>query len=189
MKVMTVMGSPRRNGNTATALGWLEEDLKAKGHKIDRADIADYKIAGCLGCYHCQKQPADVPVCIQEDDLCRLYERLIAADAAVYATPLYFWGFSGQMKPFIDRALSCVTGYAGPKHRSLMEGTRYALLVTAAGPVEKNADLIVSTFERIARHAKCEVVQKTIIPFCSTPEELGDEARDKIKGLAAKIIG
>jgi multimeric flavodoxin WrbA len=189
MKVFTIMGSPRRKGNTAAALRWLEEELEAKAHEIDRADIADYRIAGCLGCYHCQKHTAQVPVCIQEDDLCRLYERLISADAVVYATPLYFWGFSGQMKPFIDRALSCVTGYGGPNHKTLMEGKRYALLVTCAGPIDNNADLIVQAFRRIARHAKCEIAGETIIPFCSAPERLGDEARSQIRELAAKTIG
>lgn len=189
MKIFTIMGSPRRRGNTATTLGWLEEKLSAAGHEIDRADIMDFKIGGCLGCYHCKKHPGETPVCIQEDDLCRLYERLIAADAVVYAVPLYFWGFPAQMKPFIDRALCSVTGYGGKEHRSLMEGKRYALLVTAAGPVERNADLVVPMFERIARHAKCEVVSETIIPFCTTPDQLSEEARGKIRELAAKIAG
>jgi len=51
MKITTVMGSPKRHGKTGTALEFLEKKLLLQGHEIDRINVTDYHINGCLGCY------------------------------------------------------------------------------------------------------------------------------------------
>lgn len=50
MKVATLMGSPRKKGNTARVLELFENLLKKNGHEIDRINIVDYEVKGCLGC-------------------------------------------------------------------------------------------------------------------------------------------
>lgn len=47
MRVMTILGSPRRHGNTAKILGWIEDQFHAAGHHVDSANILDYSIRGC----------------------------------------------------------------------------------------------------------------------------------------------
>jgi multimeric flavodoxin WrbA len=187
MKVICIMGSPRKQGNTAKALSWVEAELRAKGHQVEHVDIVDLKIGGCVECYYCQGNP-DQPLCAQKDDANALFERMMAADAIVYASPLFCWEFSAQIKPFIDRHFCLSTGYGGPNHKSAIEGRKAALLVTAAGPVEGNADLIVEVFERMANYVKTPVAGHLVIPFCTTPEEMGESVRAEARALANNII-
>ncbi|KPL19151.1 MAG: hypothetical protein AMJ92_04585 [candidate division Zixibacteria bacterium SM23_81] len=187
MKVTTILGSPRKNGNTAKVLGLLEK-LLAQGHKVDRIDIADFQVRGCLGCGACKKI-TDQPGCVQDDEANALFERMLDSDILIYASPLYSWGFTSQMKAFIDRHFCLVTGYGGPDYQSLIAGKRLALLVTCDGPIENNADLIQVAFERIGDYVRCDLVGKYIIPFSSTPDALKDKAIEVARQMAKDIVG
>ena len=48
MKVITLLGSPRKKGNTSTALGWFEKALKTRGHNTERLNVVDFEVKGCL---------------------------------------------------------------------------------------------------------------------------------------------
>lgn len=78
MKVVTILGSPRRKGNTATVLGWVEDELKRHGHDVERIDISRHDVKGCLGCYKCQKKLKE-PGCPQKDDALGIFDKMIAA--------------------------------------------------------------------------------------------------------------
>ena len=186
MKVTTILGSPREKGNTAKVLGLFEE-LIMQDHEVDRINIASRKVNGCLGCMKC-REVTDEPGCVQEDEAGSIFERLIDADALIYASPLYCWGFSSQMKAFIDRHFCLVKGYGSPDHKSLIAGKRTALLVTCGGPVENNADLIQGIFDRVNNFVKCNVVGKYIVPFCTTPDAMGTEALETAKKMAGDIV-
>ena len=178
MKVTTIFGSPRENGNTARVLGWVEEELKSKGHEIDRINITEYKVNGCNGCYSCQEK-YDEPGCIQQDDAVALIRRLMDADAIIYASPLYCWGFTSQIKPFIDRHLCIVTGYGSTEWKSLIGGKRTGLLVTCAGPEEGNADHIKGMFKSLMHFVDCQPIGILVVPHTTTPDALTDETRQK----------
>ncbi|MDM8551633.1 flavodoxin family protein [Desulfobacterales bacterium HSG2] len=187
MKITTILGSPRKKGNTANVLGMFEERV-AQGHEVDRINITEYKVNGCLGCGACQKK-SDEPGCVQKDDAVSLFGRMTEADVVIYASPLYCWSFSAQMKALIDRHFCLVKNYGTPDHKSLVDGKRTALLVTCGGPVEDNADLIQEIFNRVNLYAKCDVIGKYILPFCTTPDALGDEAAEMAKKMAGDITG
>jgi multimeric flavodoxin WrbA len=186
MKILTIQGSPRKKGNTATVLDMFERRL-ANRQTVERVDIVDFDIKGCIGCGACQ-QVADEPGCVQKDDAPGLFERVMAADAVVLATPLYCWGFSAQLKPFIDRHLCMVKGYGMEQYKSLLEAKPLALLVTCGGPVEDNADVIQTTFDRMADFLRCRVVGKYVVPFCTDPDQLGDDAADAAGRMATDIM-
>jgi len=187
MKVMTILGSPRKKGNTAAVLGMFEEII-AKNHEVDRINITDVDVKGCKGCYACQKT-SEEPGCVQKDDAVSIFERMMDADAVIYATPLYCWSFSAQIKALLDRHLCLVTGYLTPDHKSLVDSKKVALLVTCMGPVEKNADLIPGIFDRMFAFLKGDIAGKYIVPLCTTPDELGDQAREIAEKMAGDIAG
>ena len=60
MQVLTLLASPRPEGNTATILGWVETALKEAGHTTDRVDLSKLEIGGCKSCFACAQSP-DVP--------------------------------------------------------------------------------------------------------------------------------
>ncbi len=186
MKIVTILGSPRKKGNTAKVLSCFEE-MVGKDHEVDRINIMSVDVNGCLGCGKCQ-QVTDKPGCVQKDDAVSIFERMMNADVAIYASPLYCWGFSSQIKALIDRHFCLVTGYGTDNHISLLDGKRSALLVTCSGPVENNADLVQELFDRVNDYGKCSVIGKYIVPLCTIPDEIGDKAVETANRMVKDII-
>ena len=62
MRVMTILGSPRREGNTAKVLGWIEGRLQANGDDIDAVSMLDYSVGGCSECMACKKGAVDLHI-------------------------------------------------------------------------------------------------------------------------------
>lgn len=187
MKIATVLGSPRKHGNTAAVLERFES-LAGATHQIDRINITDHAVKGCLGCDACFKV-MDRPGCVQRDDADVLFERLLAADVIVYATPLYSWSFAAQMKALIDRHYCLVKWADGCVINALFKGKRAALLVTCGDAAENNADLIQEIFDREMRYLGGEVVGKYIVPHCTTPDRLGEKAERTAREMCGDICG
>lgn len=179
MKILSLLGSPKKNGNTAGVLSSFEEKAKLAGHDIERIHISSMNIKPCLGCVSCQKNPND-PDCVIDDDAEAIFNKMFAADAIIYATPLYCWSFTGMMSAFLDRHISLVNGFVMGRHTSLIEGKKIALLVTCGGPVENNADIIQMLFERMSVFTKTKCAGKYILPGCLSPETIDQKEADKL---------
>ena len=179
MKIITILGSPHRNGNTAKILGWIEEELKSSGHEIDRINTFEHHINDCIACYSCQTQE-NMNKCAQsDDDVNSILGRMVEADAIVFSMPLYCGSFPAALKALFDRGMS---------HISLFEGKNVALLVTCGGPIEDNADLVGPLFDRISTIYKTKKVGELIVPFCRKPDNIGEEVKEKAKKLAHKLV-
>ena len=76
MKIMTILGSPRKKGNTAKVLGLFEEMI-SKNHQVYRLNLASIEVNGCLGCGACQKEP-DEPGCVQDDEAIAIFKKMQA---------------------------------------------------------------------------------------------------------------
>ena len=187
MKIITILGSPRKKGNTAKVLSMFEGKVE-KNHEVERINIIQYKVGGCLGCYKC-KEKKDEPGCVQKDDALTIFEKMIQADAIVYASPLYCWSFTSQIKSLIDRHFCLVSGDGTPDQNSLIGGKLTALLVTCAGPIEGNCDAIQGIFTGFAEYAKLTAKGNFILPFCTTPDAIGDKGTDLAGNLAKAITG
>jgi len=188
MKIVTILGSPRKKGNTAKVLELFENNLVSQGHEIDRINITSYNLKGCLGCDKCKKV-VDVPGCIQKDDMMALFDRMISADAIVYGTPLYWWGFTAQLKTLIDRQYCLIKNDETPEYKSFLKGKREALLVTCADLIEDNADLIPVMFERKCSYTASKAVGKYILPSCTSPDEMVEAAKEIAGKMAQEILG
>jgi multimeric flavodoxin WrbA len=189
MKVITILGSPRKNGNTARVLEWIEEELKARGHEADRVNLGTHDINGCIACYTCQMDPEFNGCAVKNDDANEVLDDMRSADAVVFSSPLYMWNFSAQMKALMDRSLCLVKGYTAGKHQSVLEGKPASLLVTCAGPVEQNSELIAAVWDRFSGFLKVKRTGDLTVPFTTTPDELSDGVREQVKELVAKLTG
>ena len=186
MKIITILGSPRKKGNTAKLLSMFENEIK-ENHQIERINITQYKVGGCLGCYKCKEKNSDHG-CVQKDDALSIFEKMIQSDAIVYASPLYCWSFTSQIKPLIDRHFCLVSGDGTTDHGSLIVGKRAALLVTCAGPIEGNCDAIQGIFAGFTDYLKLKGKGNFILPFCTTPDAIGDKGAELAQHLARSII-
>lgn len=99
MKIVVLTGSPRRNGNSAYLAEQFIQGAEEAGHEVFRFDCASHNIEGCKACNACGM---DGP-CVLKDDFDLLRPQLIAANMVVFATPMYYFGISMQMKRVIDR--------------------------------------------------------------------------------------
>jgi multimeric flavodoxin WrbA len=187
MKIITILGSPRNKGNTAKVLSMFEDNVE-KNHEVERINITQYKVGGCLGCLKCKEKKSE-PGCVQKDDALTIFEKMIQADAIVYASPLYCWSFTSQIKPLIDRHFCLVSGDGTPDHDSLISGKTTALLLTCAGPIESNCDAIQRIFAGFSDYLGLMAKGNFILPLCTTPDAIGDEGSELTTNLAKAITG
>jgi len=188
MHVTTLLGSARKKGNTATVLGWAEAELTHRGHTVERVHLHGQAIAGCLGCGKCKEAPDRIG-CVQQDDATAILEKMIAADAVLFASPIYFWGFASQIKRLIDRTYALVTNYHRPGHASLMEHKPIGLLVTGADDYANNAEGLFTAFDRIADFLLAVRAGALYVGGCTTPTDLPTRVREQAADLARALVG
>ena len=186
MQIMTILGSPRRQGNTAKVLAWVEDQLRAGGHQVDRADMVDYRVQGCGECMACKK--GKVELCSIQDDGNALFRRMVAADVILFAAPLFCWGFPAQIKGLIDRMFCLMDFDAVPPGAPRLRGKPIALLLTAGGEEKDNTDLVVRGFEQLVEYAKGRPVRNLIVTGCTTPEALGQDTKARAIDFAAALV-
>ncbi len=187
MQVTTLLGSARKKGNTATVLSWVEEELRSLGHEVEQIYLNKKTIGGCLGCAKCRENPDEI-ACVQKDDAIDILEHMIKSDVVLMASPIYFWGFSAQMKALIDRGYALVTNYHKPGHTSLMQKKRIGLLVTGADAYEGNAEGMFTAFDRIVDFLLAKKSGELYVGECSAPADLPEELRSKALELARSLV-
>ena len=99
MKVLGIMGSPRRQGNTELLLDKALEGAKEEGAEVQKVLVSKLKISPCLEIYACLKDGN----CAIKDDMQSLYKKLLEADHIIFASPIFFYGVTSQAKAVIDR--------------------------------------------------------------------------------------
>ena len=103
-KVVVLLGSPRKKGNSAILAAQIAKGAKAAGAKVETIYLQGLKIAPCRSCYACQKEKSRG--CAIKDAMQGLYPKLLAADAWVIASPVYWFTMSAQTKIFMDRCFA-----------------------------------------------------------------------------------
>ena len=99
--VLILVGSVRPNGNTQALAQACADGARAAGHQVEVVSVADYHVHPCTGCEGCSRHPGNQ--CVQQDDMQKIYPKLLWADVVVAASPVYFYGVSAQLKAVIDR--------------------------------------------------------------------------------------
>jgi len=118
MKVVCLMGSPRRNGNSARLANHLLEQLKGHGAEIQCFELNTLQMRGCQACDACKRTHER---CVIDDDLSEVLDTVFAADLLVFASPVYYGDVSAQLKTFIDRSYS----FLKPRYITLEHPNRF----------------------------------------------------------------
>jgi multimeric flavodoxin WrbA len=105
MKVLCIVGSPRKDGNTNALIGHAASVLNEKGIETEIAYISDYQIAPCTGCRGCFKEGnAEEKKCVIQDDFLGLYNKMKHADGLIVGSPTYFGSATPNIMALLDRA-------------------------------------------------------------------------------------
>ena len=101
-KVLIISTSVRAGSNSELLAKEFQKGAEDAGHSVKFISLKDKKIAFCRGCLSCQK----IHRCVIDDDANAIADEICDSDVIVWATPIYYYEMSGQMKTLIDRANS-----------------------------------------------------------------------------------
>ena len=99
-KVLVISTSLRKNSNSEKLAAAFAEGAKEAGHAVERISLGGKSVGFCRGCLACQKTRR----CVIKDDAADMLQKMLAADVIAFATPIYYYEMSGQMKTLLDRA-------------------------------------------------------------------------------------
>lgn len=151
MRLVILMGSPKLKGNTAELCKPFIEELKENNVEVKYITLADKKINACKGCYSCQEVSGEYG-CVQKDDMYEIVEAICWADCIVFATPIYSWYCTSQMKAVLDRHYGLNKYYRNAKG-SLWQGKKVALLLTHGYDTEYATEPFVTGIQRLCEHS------------------------------------
>jgi len=99
-KVLILSTSPRRNSNSEALAEAFARGAAGAGHEVEMISLRGKELHFCLGCFACQKSGK----CVIRDDMQEIVPKMEQADVLAFATPIYYYEMSGQMKTLLDRA-------------------------------------------------------------------------------------
>ena len=118
--VLIISSSPRKGGNSETLAASFARGAQEAGHQVETVYLREKQLGFCRGCFVCLK----IGHCVINDDAVEIAARMHDADVLVFATPVYYYSVSGQLKTMLDRA--------NPLYDTDYAFTKAYLLATAA---------------------------------------------------------
>ncbi len=103
-KVIVLLGSPRKKGNSTALAKQIIRGAESAGGQVETVYLNGLNIKPCQGCYACKSEESSG--CAVDDDMQSLYPKLVESDAWVIASPVYWFTMSAQTKIFMDRCFA-----------------------------------------------------------------------------------
>ena len=98
-KVLVISTSLRPRSNSEALADEFVRGAAEAGHEVEKISLRGKQIAFCKGCMACQQ----LKTCVIKDDMIPIIQQMHDADIIAFATPIYYYEMSGQMKTLIDR--------------------------------------------------------------------------------------
>ena len=98
-KVLILSASPRKNSNSEMLARAFAAGAEASGNEVELISLRGKDLRFCRGCFACQRTGK----CVIADDMLWIVPKMEQADVLVFATPIYYYEMSGQMKTLLDR--------------------------------------------------------------------------------------
>ena len=164
MKIVLLTGSAHRSGTTAALAGEFQRGAEDAGHQVFRFDAAFHEVHPCIGCDRCRREGACT---FAADDMKTLNLHLLAAEAVVFVSPIYYFDLSAQLKAVIDRF------YAND---DALHGGKQAVLLTAMADEDLSAaEGADATFRSICAYLQWENAGILNAASASTAQDLTEE--------------
>jgi len=178
MKVLGLMGSPRKGGNTDVLMDAALDAAKAKGAEVEKVFLNDLKIRPCQACYACRKKGR----CVIQDDMQPLYDKLLAADCLLLGSPVYWWTISAQLKLCVDRWF----GLFEADYTSKLKGKSAAIISVCQDPDTKPmTDPIIHMFKEAFEFIGVNLLGSVV----ATADAQGEVAKNPKAMAEARKLG
>ncbi|MBN1507519.1 MAG: flavodoxin family protein [Sedimentisphaerales bacterium] len=156
MKILAVVGSPRRGGNTDVLVSRIVDGARAGGAEAEVLHLGDLQVRECDGCHSCWRGQ----VCSKDDDMRQVYPKIAASDAIVFGTPVYWFGPTALMKAFIDRFVY----FNCEANRPQVRGKKAVMAVVLEEDREETWRPVVEFFERSLAYLEMELAGMIVVP-------------------------
>jgi multimeric flavodoxin WrbA len=155
-KILGVLGSPRKEGNTHVLISKILEGAKEVGAMGEILFLDDLDIKGCAGCFSCWKGNE----CSRKDDMNDLYPKIFESDVIIWGTPVYWYGPTALIKAFLDRFFYTTS----PNNISKIQGKSAVIVIPFQEKNPEIASPLVHMFEKSFKYIKMDIVEKLIVP-------------------------
>lgn len=183
-KILGIVGSPRKGGNTHVLVSRILEGAREGGADTETILLGELRIRECDGCHACWRGKP----CSKDDDMATLYPKIMECDAIVLGTPVYWYGPTALMKGFIDRFVY----FNCPAHRKCVRNKPAVIAVPYEDDSDRTADLLVRFFRKSLDYLEMRLVGKVLAPGVTKRGEVRrrkgsmDEAFREGRKLAAR---
>lgn len=158
MKIVVLKGSPNKHGSTNMLADNFSKGATESGHEIIEIDAAHADISPCIGCVRCGYEGK----CSLSDDMDDFRKQILDADMMVFATPLYYYGMSAQLKILIDRFCS--------RNFSIQQKHMKSVLLTVAyNSDDWTFEALESHYDTLIRYLNLEDCGRILGYGCGTP--------------------
>lgn len=158
MKIVVLLGSPNPQGSSHLLAECFRQGAQEAGHTVEIIDVAHADIHPCTGCIHCGYEGP----CSQKDDMQGIRAKILDADMMVFATPLYYYGMSAQLKTLIDRFCA----FNSSLHSKHMKS---ALLTVAWNSDDWTFDALEAHYKTLVRYLNLQDMGMVLGYGCGTP--------------------
>ncbi|MFX1239067.1 MAG: flavodoxin family protein [Promethearchaeota archaeon] len=155
-KILAIMGSPRKNGNTHLILSRILDEAIKKGSEGEILFLGDLSIKECDGCLACWNGND----CSKNDDMNDIYEKISNNNIFLFGTPVYWYGPTALMKAFLDRFVY----FNCPENRKKISGKSAILVVPFEEESPDTAVPLIVMFEKSFKYLEMNLIDKLIVP-------------------------
>ncbi len=166
-KILGIMGSPRKNGNTHVLLSEILKGAAQEGANSEIIFLIDQNIRECDGCYSCWKGNE----CSKCDDMNALYPKIIESDVLIFGTPVYWYGPTALMKAFLDR----FSYFNCPENRKKIKNKSAILVVPFEETTLDTAEQVIRMFEKSLDYLEIPLIEKIIVPGVTRKGEVSEK--------------
>ena len=176
MKVLGIIGSPRKGGNTETIVDEILAGAKEAGAEIDKIILNDLDISPCQGCYAC----TDNGICMINDDMDTVNEKMEESSVFIYGTPVYYWGPTAQFKIFMDRCLAT-------SRKGLIKNKKIIIVVPLGGS-EIYAQYTLGILTDTINYQSAELFDKIISPSSGSAKNLRKDVLERAHKIGIDVV-
>ncbi len=191
MKILGVVGSRRKKGNTSILVQEALKPFARPGIETKLIFLGDYNINGCNGCEGCK----DTYKCVIKDDMQQIYPMILGSDAVILGSPAYFYNVSSDTKAFIDRCY-CFEAFAEDDRSVWMGvnealGGKYAAVVAVCEQLKEEdmgytAELMAKPLEALGYRVVSTV--KALNLFTAGEALKNEKAMKEVKQAGEKLL-
>lgn len=181
MRFLVLMGSPRKDGNTAELCKPFIAQLEADGAEVCYLPLEDMDISPCCGCYSCQQVSGSYG-CAIDDDMNRIVAEICCSDVIVLATPIFAWYCSAKMKCVLDRHYG-LNKYYGSAEGSLWAGKSVAVIATHGYEQDYATQPFITGIQRLCEHSQLNYLGMYSVQ--DTDDKASFQTEDAVSGARA----